>query len=237
LAGGNNVTRRSITEPTRDEYGDEVHPSWVLIGASRGSWSPPGVALFQSEIRHQHAVTIRVVQASRKRDLKHDWVHGGKILMEVVLSEAQWASFVSSMNSGDGTPATLTLKETDYNVPQAPYDPRFAVTMAEASGAAADAFKDVQEALAEYERLVAEKAPAKDRKRAYQTLQSRIRNAGPNVEYAGKRLAEHAEDVVNRARADIEAFVTKKAAQLGIDPGELGTFSLLSGDTPREVEA
>lgn len=230
---------REVTEPYLDKHGAERHPSWVVIGASRGSWSPPGVALFDSDIRHQHAITVTVREAYRHREIKHDWIGaaGGKVLLEVVMSEAQWASFVSSMNSGDGVPATLRVKETDWNVPQAPYAPRLAITMAEAKDAAREAFADVLEALEAYEKLVAEKAPAKERKEAYRTLESRIRNAAPNVDYAGKKLAEHAENVVNRARADVEAFVLKKAQQLGLDPADVGGLALMPGEGPGEVES
>lgn len=49
-----------------------------------------------------------------------------------------------------------------------------------------------------------------------------MNNARPNVEYAGRVMVEHTEAVVQKARADIEAFVVGKARQLGIDPGELG---------------
>lgn len=217
------MTKRQTTEPTLDEHGYEIHPSWAVIGASRGSFSPPGVALFDSEIRHQHAVTIRIMEASRSRHGQHDYINGagGKVVAEVTLSEAQWASFVSSMNMGDGVPCTLRMRDSDYQVPDAPYEPRLALTMAQAKGAAEEAFKDVVEALEEYERLVSEKAPARERKEAYSTLYHRIKNAAPNIEYAGKVLAGHAEDVVMKARADLEAYVVKAAQTLGVDASTL----------------
>lgn len=47
------------------------------------------------------------------------------------------------------------------------------------------------------------------------------------MSYAAKSLSEHAENVVQRARADIEAMVVSKAEQLGIDPGEVAETPLL----------
>jgi hypothetical protein len=233
------VPARQVTEPTLDKHGYEVHPSWGMIGASRGSWSPPGVALFDSDIRHQHAVTVTVKGAARRRDYSHDHIYGGsgEVYVEVTMSEAQWASFVSSMNVGDGTPCTVQRTQNQLFVPQAPYAPRLALTMSEAKNAAHEAFAPIGEALAAYQKLVADKAPARERKQAYELLESRIRNAAPNVDFVGKKLAEHAENVVNRARADIEAYVTKKAVQLGLDPAEVGGIALMPGDSPREVES
>jgi hypothetical protein len=42
------------------------------------------------------------------------------------------------------------------------------------------------------------------------------------MEFAAQSLSEHAENVVQRARADIEAVVMVKAQQLGLNPGDLG---------------
>lgn len=53
----------------------------------------------------------------------------------------------------------------------------------------------------------------------------------PNVAFAARSLNEHAENVVQRARADIEAMVLSKATQLGLDPADLGTVPQLeTGD-------
>jgi hypothetical protein len=54
-----------------------------------------------------------------------------------------------------------------------------------------------------------------------------------NMTFAAKSLSEHAENVVQRARADVEAMVLAKAAQLGLEPGDLGVSlpQLSAGDT------
>src|SRR5205085_12031249 len=98
------MSRPEIVEPTVGEDGEETHPAWALIGASRVQSGPPGATLFDSELRHQHYVTITLRQASRKRNLNRDWLHAESRLpiIEVAVSEAQWAQFVTSMNQGDG---------------------------------------------------------------------------------------------------------------------------------------
>ena len=56
-----------------------------------------------------------------------------------------------------------------------------------------------------------------------------IANAVPNVDYAARQLAEHAENVVEKSRADIEAMVTaaqdrnaviESSSLLAIQPAE-----------------
>lgn len=218
---------RDIEQPTEDEYGAERHPAFGVIGASRVTHAP-GAVLFDSDIQHQHTVMVRIKAASRKRDLHRDWIGGREEYIEVEMSEAQWASFVSSMNNGDGVPCTVR-SVNNKSVPGVPCAPRLAQSMAETHDAAQRAFEDIVKALDEYE--------AKPNKGNLRTLRARIENAVPNVDFAGKALIEQTEDVVTKARADIEAFVINKAQQLGLNPGDIADASLFAlGAGPQETD-
>ena len=206
--------------PTVDENGDERHPAWAMISASRSQGS--GAVLFDSDVKHMHTIHVRLSTASRRRDLQRDWLHAEKEIVEIQMSEAQWASFVSTMNTGSGVPCTLR-RHDGMPLPGVEYEPRLKQSMDETRGAAERAFAEVAEAFAAYE----EKKNAAN----LRTLKYAIQNAPANVAFASESLAGHAEHVVQRARADIEAMVTSKAAQLGIEPGDLGDVQALgAGD-------
>lgn len=190
----------------------EGHPAWGMIGAFRTSVSPPGAALFDSDIRHQHTVMVRIEHAERKRDLHSDWIMAtGPRIIEIEMSEAQWASFISSMNTS-GVPCTLRSIE-GKDVPRVDYAPRLEQSMLETRRAADEAFGDIQDAMAAVEAA----SPGKERTEAMRTLRARIENAPANVEFAGRSLAEHAENVVSKARADIEAMVLQHSERLGLE--------------------
>lgn len=106
------------------------------------------------------------------------------------------------------------------------YEPRLAETMDEVGNAATKALEEIQSAFAAYK----ENRTAANRR----NLEATIRNAAPNMTYAAKSLSEHAENVVQRARADIEAVVVAKAEQLGIDPAEVADTRLLEAADPKE---
>jgi hypothetical protein len=222
------VVVRTEEDPTIGERGEEIHPAYGMIGASRISISPPGTNLFDSDILHRNTVRIRIHSASRKRDLGHDWIHSEKEYVEVELSEAQWASFVSSMNVGDGVPCSIRYLHGEY-LPEFPHDPRLAHSIQETRNAANQAFERIQSAMAVYEALPS--TPAAEKKTALRNLHFAIENATPNVDFASKSLMEQTENVVQKARADVEAFVITKARQLGLEPSDLGTpFALGSAD-------
>lgn len=217
------MAKRETVDPTTNDHGYDEHPAWGMIGAYRVQVSPPGSTLFDSDIRHAHTVIVRLRKAERKRRLNHDHIVEGREFVEIEMSEAQWASFVSSMNSS-GVPCTIRRREDDVFVPEMPFEPRMKESMAEVRGAADKAAETVRAAFAVY----AEKKNARN----LRSLQAAIDNMPANVEFAAKSMTEHAENVVQRARADIEAMVTAKAAQLGLDPGDVldGPALLGGGD-------
>lgn len=192
-----------------DERVTDSHPAFGMIGAYRTQVGPPGAAVFDSDIRHQHTVVVKIQRAERTRELARDWIHGRDELIEIEMSEAQWASFVSSMNTS-GVPCTLR-RIGNEQVERVDYAPRLEHSIDETRRAADEAFADIKEAFEEYQ--------AQPTKGNLRTLQARIENATPNVVFAGKSLGEHAENVVQKARADIEAMVTAHAERLGIETG------------------
>jgi hypothetical protein len=200
--------------PTAGPDGTEAHPAYALVSATRVTHSR-GAVLFDSDLAHRQTIRVTVARATRRRDLSTDWIHAtGPALVELDLSEAQWAAFVSSMNT-PGVPCTLRATETDHDLPGLDLAPRLAASMDEARNAADKAFEQSRAALAAYEDALAS-GGAKDKRDALGRLRAALTNAAPNVAYASTRLAEHAENVVTKARADIEAMAAQQAAHLAL---------------------
>ena len=60
--------------------------------------------LYDSDFRHNHYMTITIRASELHRDLNRDWHFGRNELIEVALTESQWATFVSAPNMGSGLP-------------------------------------------------------------------------------------------------------------------------------------
>jgi hypothetical protein len=222
-------------EPQVGEDGWESHPAFAVIGADRTSTGSGvsgggGAILFDSDVVHSNTVRVRIQTAKRKRDLNRDWVHSQQNLIEIEMSEAQWASFVSTMNSGDGVPCTLRWH--GQTIPKLVHNPRLGLSIQETQQAAQKAFAGIKQA-ADALAALGSKAPAKERQAAFRNLQTAISNAEPNVVYASQTMVKHTEDVVQKARADIEAMVVAAAHHAGINPAMLtgSSLALSQGDT------
>lgn len=77
----------------------------VQFNRSSGSSRP----LFGSDIKHSHLITLTISKAYSYRDetIHSTHVMGTKTLAEVMMSQAQFAELITTMNYGVGTPGTL----------------------------------------------------------------------------------------------------------------------------------
>lgn len=208
------------TGPVTGENGDEHHPAFGVISVHRISASP-GEVVFQSDLRHPEYIRIDVHEATRKRDLSHDWVHPGRLVCEISMSMAQFASFVASGGTS-GVPCTIEFtgggEHGPGHRPGLNPAPRLQASLDEVRDAAGRVYAGVKEALKAYEEVLANgsRAPASARRAALSNLRSAIANAAPNMEFAAQSMDRHAEKVVEQSRTDIEAMMERTAERLGI---------------------
>ncbi len=84
---------------------EERDPCFGLVSISRVQGRR---RLFDSPFEHQHFVTLSIKRAYRTRtDLHMDYIGADEELIEVAMSEVQFASMVTSLNMGVGTPCTI----------------------------------------------------------------------------------------------------------------------------------
>lgn len=185
----------------------ETHPAYAMIGASRVS-SNPGEALFGSDFLHQHYVVIRVRPAELRRGLSEDYIGGSRLpYVEVAMSEAQWATFVSSMNVGDGVGASLQWEHTQGEVPAIdPITDRREQLRHDVDRHLAGAIADIRE------RVQSSSMGAKQKF----DLLARIDNLIPNLGFTAQQFDEHAERTIERAKIEVNAYVTAAIHRAGV---------------------
>jgi len=98
-------TEEVIDAGTIHERTRRTHPAFGNIAVTRGRGSPR--RLFGSKARHHNSVTITVSRSVEDRHLANDWFSETEGLIEIEMSESQWARFIASGGMGGGTPCTL----------------------------------------------------------------------------------------------------------------------------------
>lgn len=200
------------TEPTTNAKGDEVHPSYGVVNLSRVT-AQPGVRLFDSSITHNEFVSLTISGATRQRSLHHDWIFSDHHpIIEIEMTMTQWGALVSSFGQGSGTPVTLR-RVNGEDIPYAPNESRLAETAREVAEAADHSTSEVRTAVQAVVEAFENKAGRRDLGALINTLHHTANNLPRNMKYAADTLTRHAEDVVSKANADIEA-----ARQFGTHP-------------------
>lgn len=211
------MSRRSAQDPAIDaESGDEAHPAFGVAVVTRRSGG--GRSLFQSDLLHNETVSLSVRQATRKRDLNHDWVHPGRELVAIEMSLAQWGSLVSSMGLGSGVPVTIRSTECNASLPEIPHQPRTAENLREVREVTDRMYARVKTATAALHAVIYNKKGVKATKEALNVLENAVARAGSDAQFTVDSLVETGEQVVAQARADIEAHVLEVVRLTRADP-------------------
>lgn len=187
-----------------------THPAFAMIGASRVSGH---ANLHDSDFHHNNFMRITIKRGELHRNLNRDWHGGREEYITVAMSEAQWATFVSAPNIGDGVPCTL-LRRNGEGIPGIPALDRSEQIKSEIGKDLADAIRGMDEALAAVDDLglSAKKAAAVREKivRAKKLLDD-------SIPFAAKQFAEHVETTVEKGKQEIHGYMLNAIQRAGIE--------------------
>lgn len=208
---------RSEQEPEIERFDNDIHrdsierhPAYAHISASRVSGSK---LLFGSDFSHQHYVTIRVSACELHRNLANDWHHSGERLIEVALSEAQWATFVSAMN-GMGTPCTLEWQQGPGPIPQIS---RKTDRRAQFRGEVAKRMAEADERLEALEQQIQSlKLSQKQRDDLAGKVESARAAYRAGVPFITDQFDEHMENTVEHAKVEVNAYAMNLLQRAGL---------------------
>lgn len=200
--------------PNPDKHTDsrEEHPAFGQISANRINGR--GIRLYGSDFEHHNTIQITIYESYLNRGLSNDRHHNGKQLIEVELSEAQWATFVSSLNCGMGVQCTLRARETDYMIDElpAPKD-RLEQFRGEAQETVRDAMAKLDE-LAEKVKMMG--LPAGKLTTIIRAVALAKQEIEDNLPFVAKQFSEHMETTVERAKIEVNAYATSAIQRAGL---------------------
>lgn len=195
-----------VAGPGGEQETVERHPAYALIRASRVSGTG---RLAGSDFIHHHYMTIEISEAQIDRHLHNDWWHPRRELIQVALSEAQWATFVSSPNAGVGVPCTLERRESGA-VPRLPA-PK--ARTAQFSAELDQKLAGVRERVARLKKLVEEGGGKKAMRDELRQLAMALDS---NLDFVASQFGEHMEATVEKAKVEIHAYMNAAVQAAGL---------------------
>lgn len=219
--------KREIQEPATvvgdETFGDKTtHPAFGQILARRVNGHR---SLYGSEFRHNAYMSITIHTSQLHRSLSRDWHYGGKEIISVDLSEAQWATFVSAPNIGSGVQCTIDHIH-GVSMPLLP-DPKPSSDQfaQEVKAKLADSVEQLKSTLVAIDEMGLPKTKAQALK---DKINRSINQLSANIPFVAEQFGEHVEDTVEKAKAEIHGYMTQVIQRAGIE-------SLTGGKLPLEI--
>jgi len=194
----------------------ETHESYGLVGVSRRTGDPG--SLFGSSIKHHNYVALTIRRAELNRDLHRNWYYGHEALIEVEMSNTQFAEMITSMNLGDGVPCTI--RHIGYETMERPpgvqqrqiFEDEFKADMQKVGNKISSAVKKA-------ESLLDTKGSIKkaDKQEIISLLTSISQDINSNMPFVETQFNKAMDKTVSEAKGEVEAFVTNKITSLGIE--------------------
>jgi len=232
------MAQRPIEEPqlteTTENHGERwEHPAFGQVTVSRHHGGD--TYLYGSDFSHHSYICMTVHKSVLNRNLSDDWPFQREELISFFLSEAQWASMVSSIGVGRGTQCTLYHVAGELQPQLAPPISRTEQFKEELTGALA---KDVEKLKGYRDEIAALGLPKGKTSALRAALDKAIQDLQLNVPFIVKQFDEHAEETVEKIKAEVHGYANSVLNHLGLQaiqerrnvPLPAGGITLLQND-------
>lgn len=191
------------------------HPAYGCLRIAR-SQHGKNTPLFGSSIEHMHTIHITLSHAKRDRTLHRDYIYPDDAIVELEMSNTQFADLITSIGDGDAIPCTIRYLNGKV-VEQMPPDDRLELHRQEF----AEHLQDINaraDALAEEVKAIFDKKTVskKDKEDILKRIENLKTELGPNTMFQLKQFDAHMERTVHDAEGEIEAFMQHRLNQLAM---------------------
>ena len=205
------------------------HPSFgkITLGKPHGN----SIKLFGSEVKHRSCVSLTVETADLVQDVHSDSVFGRKHVVELYMSEAQWAHMLSSFGDGSGTPVTLRWTQENGHIEAPPDVPTMVdVQRREVENTVQDLGRQMQELEDRFSLMLKMPTVRKKDLEALRMGMNVLRtHLFSNLPYYEQATIERMEKEVAKARVEIEALVNNALHRAGVKAISEGKETLQLG--------
>jgi ElaB/YqjD/DUF883 family membrane-anchored ribosome-binding protein len=199
-----------VEGPGRDRETKTTHPAFAQVYVGRRSGH---TALYGSGFIHNNHIVLTVAASELHRNLSRDWHFNRDQKIEIAMSEAQWATLVSSLNIGAGVPCTLQRFDGQA-VPRLPLPKNRADQFsAEMRDDFEQALSSLDELLASIDDMKVSKTKKEEIRAKAKTARAKITDAAP---FVASQFGEHMEEVVEAAKVEVHGYTQNLIARAGL---------------------
>ena len=191
----------------------KTHESYGLASFSRRSDGE--INLFGSSIKHSNTIALKISRAEVDRHLEQDWFHGRKELIEVEMSQTQFADLITSMNMGDGVPVTIKYVNGQRMEP-CPHENKRQQHAKEFNERMQNLSSKLDGMTKDFFTMIEKRLPKKDQDDAKSMLNSLITEIRSNIPFYEKQFQRQMDKTISQAKGEIEAFVQNRIVTAGI---------------------
>ena len=207
-----NIEEPVVTETPDARHHDSIttHPAFGQINITRQSGYG---ALYGSDFEHHNCISIEISTSELQRGLSYDRYFPRQTKIKIALSEAQWATFVSSVGQGGGVPCTIQRDERGM-IPGLP-PPK-----ARTDQFAGELRQKMEHALTEAKEMRAMIAgmglSQKKQGELISKLSSIERSIDGNATFVAEQFDEHMENTIEAAKVEIRGYHAGLVQQAGM---------------------
>jgi hypothetical protein len=213
-----------VTDEPMDRGTKTTHPAFGQIVAHRVSGGH--AALYGSDFSHNATMRITISRSQLNRNLSRDWHYARGELIEVEMSEAQWATFISSPNIGSGPPCTIRHiagEPVPALPPAVDRSKQFAGELDGKLKTCIGRLADLQK------RMDAMGLPKGKTQELREALGATLRELTANLPFVAQSFGEHVEETVEKAKQEIHGYMQGVISRAGIS-------ALQSAPLPLQIE-
>lgn len=188
----------------------EKHPSYgmLLFSHTHGGERE----LFGSSIKHNDTIRMYLKHGEVKRDMNSDWYTGRDMIVELEMSETQFAEAITNMNFNDGVPVTIRYTEKDGIIDPCPFISKHEQFEQELNKNLDKANEITNSIIDETTELFKKKGTItkSEKNRILSLLYDLSRNINGNRDFIYSMFNEQMEKTIHEAKGEIEAFIQNK---------------------------
>jgi len=210
----------------------ENHPAFGIIKLNSVS-ATPGKAMFQSDFVHNHYIAIRICRAEKRRSPLHSSDdYSRKEIIEIGMTESQFARFVASNGDGGGTPCTL-MEIDGERMPELPIPATRRMWDDEMQKQLQDSMKATEEAMKMLAGFIGAGTIGKKKGEELSwKLNLIMRGLKGNADFFLEQFGKHMQAVTNEAKNEIDGYLRNRIKELG---GEALAVRLAGGGAPLQL--